>query len=112
MILRDSFVARSLATYTDLPSPNPSSDLSPAVPPECSHPGGQGSNRWRGSRSLTHLSARLTVRADDGHATPLSASGKPFRLTVILLSPLVKCLALNPIEPQPPPLEVLPRQFP
>ena len=61
------------------------------------------SNIGCGSRSLTHLSARLTVRADDGHATPLSLSGKPFRLTFILLSIPVRFPALDPIEPQPPP---------
>ena len=57
-----------------------------------------------GSRSLTDLTARLTVRADDGHAPPLSLFGKPFRLTFILLSIPVRCPALDPIEPQPPPL--------
>ena len=57
-----------------------------------------------GSRSLTDLTARLTVRADDGHAPPLSLFGKPFRLTFILLSTLVRCPELNPIEPQRPPL--------
>jgi hypothetical protein len=35
---------------------------------------------------------------------PLSLSGKPFRLTLILLSALVRCPALNPIKPQRPPL--------
>ena len=54
----------------------------------------------------------FTARTDDGHAAPLSLSGKPFRLTLILLSSLVRFLALNPIEPQPPLLVVLPRQFP
>ena len=37
---------------------------------------------------------------DDGHATPLSLSGKPVRLTFILLSTLVRCSAFNPIKPQ------------
>ena len=63
-----------------------------------------GSNIGFGSRSLTDLTARLTVRADDGHAPPLSLSGKPFRLTFILLSIPVRFPALDPIEPQPPPL--------
>ncbi len=54
------------------------------------------------SRSLTDLTARFTVRADDGHATLLSLSGKPFRLTLILLSIPVRFPALVPIEPQPP----------
>ena len=62
------------------------------------------SNIRYGSRSLTDLTARLTVRADDGHAPPLSLSGKPFRLTFILLSIPVRFPALDPIEPQPPPL--------
>ncbi len=62
-------------------------------------------SKWqRGSRSLTDLTARLKVRADDGHATPLSLFGKPFRMTFILLSTLVRCSALNPIKPQPPPI--------
>lgn len=51
------------------------------------------------------------ARADDDHTTPLSVSGKPFRLTIILLSALVRCLALSPIKPQHPPLVVRPRQF-
>jgi hypothetical protein len=63
-----------------------------------------GSNIGFGSRSLTDLTARLTVRADDGHAPLLSLSGKPFRLTFILLSIPVRFPALDPIEPQPPPL--------
>ena len=63
-----------------------------------------GSNIGFGSRSLTDLTARLTVRADDGHAPPLSLFGKPFRLTFILLSIPVRFPALDPIEPQPPPL--------
>ncbi len=62
------------------------------------------SNIGCGSRSLTDLTARLTVRADDGHAPPLSLFGKPFRLTFILLSIPVRCPALDPIKPQPPPL--------
>ena len=65
---------------------------------------GRGCNWQRGSRSLTDLTARLKVRADDGHATPLSLSGKPVRLTFILLSALVRCPVSNPIEPQPTPL--------
>ena len=46
------------------------------------------------------LTARLKVRADDGHATPLSLSGKPVRMTFILLSTLVRFPAFNPIKPQ------------
>ena len=54
----------------------------------------------------------FTARTDDGHAALLSLSGNPFRVTFILLSSLVRFPALNPIKPQPPPLVVLPRQFP
>ena len=57
-----------------------------------------------GSRSLTDLTARLTVRADDGHAPPLGASGKTFSLTFILPSTLVRFSVSNPIEPHGPPL--------
>lgn len=42
----------------------------------------------------------FTPRTDDGHAPPLSLSGKTFSLTFILLSLLVRCLALNRIKPQ------------
>ena len=42
------------------------------------------------------------ARADDGHAALLSLSGKPFRLTFILLSSMVRFLALNRIKPQHP----------
>ena len=90
--------------HTDLPSPVPSSVLSTAVPHECAPPGGEVCNMRHGSRSLTDLTAHLTVRADDGHALPLSLCGKPFRLTFILLSILVRFPAFNPIEPQRPPL--------
>ena len=90
--------------HTDLPSPTPSSDLSPAVSYECIWFENQTSNIGRGSRSLTDLTARLTVRAEDGHAPPLGLSGKPFRLTLTLPSSLVRFPALNPIEPQCPPL--------
>lgn len=51
------------------------------------------------------------ARAVGGHATPLGLSGKPFRLTIILPSAQVRFPALNPIEPQVPPLVVPPRQF-
>ena len=64
-----------------------------------------------GSRSLPDLTGRLTVRADDGHAPPLGASGKVVNLAFILPSPLVRFPALNPIKPQAPPVAVLPRQF-
>src|SRR3989338_3938679 len=87
--------------YTDLQSPIPSSTLSVAVSNECILSVDKISNIGYGSRSLTDLTARFTVRTDDGHAPPLSLSGKPVRLTVILLSLLVRFPALNPIEPQP-----------
>ena len=69
------------------------------------------SNYGHGSRPLPELTGRFIVRADDDHTTPLSVSGKPFRLTIMLLSPLVSFLALCPIKPQHPPLVVRPRQF-
>ncbi len=71
----------------------------------------RNSNYKCGSRPLPELTGRFIVRADDDHTTPLSASGKPFRLSIILLSPLVNYLALYPIKPQHPPLVVRPRQF-
>ncbi len=97
--------------HTDLALPVPSSVLSTAVPFECPSPGGLSSNKGRGSRSLPDLTGHLTARADAGHAPPLSASAKIVSLSVILLSPLVRFPALNPIKPQHPPLVVLPRQF-
>ncbi len=63
------------------------------------------------SRSLPDLTGHLTARADDGHAPPLGSSSKPFRLTFILPSPLVRFSALNWIKPHAAPLVVLPRQF-
>ncbi len=47
------------------------------------------------SRSLPDLTGHLTARAGGGHALPLGSSGKPFRLTIILPSPLVRFSALN-----------------
>jgi hypothetical protein len=38
-------------------------------------------NYGHGSRSLPNLTGRLTVRADGGHAPPLSGSGKLVKLT-------------------------------
>ncbi len=43
---------------------------------------------------MPDLTGRLTARAGDGHAPPLSSSGKFFRLTLNLLSLLVSFLAL------------------
>jgi hypothetical protein len=93
-----------ISEHTDLPSPTPSSGLSPAVSNECSVALATDRNIGCGSRSLTDLTARLTVRADDGHALPLGLSGKPFKLTLILPSIPVRFSALNPIEPQRPTL--------
>ncbi len=53
---------------------------------------------------MPDLTGHLTARADDSHATPLSLSGKPFRLTIILLSPLVRFSVLSPIKPHAAPL--------
>src|SRR3989338_1256284 len=86
-------------------------EITLAVSIESSHPCGQNSNYGCGSRPLPELTGRFIVRADDDHTTPLSVSGKPIRLSIILLSPLVSCLALNPIKPQHPPLVVRSRQF-
>ena len=97
-------VAHGDSDHTDLPLTTPSSHLSRAVPHECYASGEAYSNIRRGSRSLPDLTGHLTARADDGHAIPLSASGKPFRLTIIVLSPLVSFPALNPIKPQTAPL--------
>ena len=60
-----------------------------AVPIECS-PKLENGNYGIGSRPLPELTGRFIVRADDDHTTPLSASGKPFRLSIILLSALVR----------------------
>ncbi len=56
------------------------------------------------SRSLPDLTGHFTARADDGHAPPLGLLGKPFRLTFILPSPLVRFSALNSIKPHAAPL--------
>ena len=61
--------------------------------------------------SLGKLTGHLTARADDGHAPPLGSLSKPFRLTFILPSLLVRFPALNSIKPHAAPLVVLPRQF-
>ncbi len=66
---------------------------------------------WHGSRSLSHLREHLTARTGDGHAPPLSSSGKIFNLAFILLSLPVRFPALTPIKPQASRLVVLPRQF-
>ncbi len=60
---------------------------------------------------MPDLTGCFTVRTGDGHAPPLSDSGKVFSLAYILLSPPVSCPALGPIKPQAPPVVVLPRQF-
>ena len=75
------------------------------------HPFGRVSNGGYRSRSLPDLAGHLTTRADDGHAAPLGSLAKPFRLSFILPSPLVRFSALNSIKPHAAPLVVLPRQF-
>ncbi len=97
--------------HTDLPLPVPSSALSAAVPQECSIPLGSDGNMGHGSRSLSHLREHLTARTGDGHAPPLSLSGKVFSLAFTLLSLPVRFPALTPIKPQASRLVVLPRQF-
>ncbi len=69
------------------------------------------SNDGYRSRSLPDLTGHLTARADGGHAPPLGSSAKPFRLSIILPSPLVRFSALNTIKPHAAPVVVLPRQF-
>ena len=96
--------------HTDLPWPAPSSTLSVAVSSVCPA-SKEASNRGRGSRSLPDLTGHLTARTGDGHAPPLSSSGKTFNLAFILLSLPVRFPALTPIKPQASPLVVLPRQF-
>ncbi len=64
-----------------------------------------------GSCLLPDLTGHLTAQADVGHATPLSVSGKTFRLTFILLSVLVRFTVYNLIEPHASPVVVSPRQF-
>ncbi len=76
-----------------------------------SYPLDTGGNMWHGSRSLSHLREHLTARTGDGHAPPLSSSGKIFNLAFILLSLPVRFPALTPIKPQASRLVVLPRQF-
>ncbi len=51
-------------------------------------------NSGRGSRSLPDLTGHLTARTGDGHAPPLSSSGKTFNLAFILLSLPVRFPAL------------------
>ncbi len=97
--------------HTDLPWPPPSSGLRRQSPQCAPGPEGPGGNWGRGSRSLPDLTGHLTARADDGHAPPLSSSGKVVSLAFILLSPRLRFPALTPIKPQASPLVVPPRQF-
>ena len=64
-----------------------------------------------GSRLLPDLTDHLTTQADVGHASPLSVSGKPFRLTFILLSLLVRFTVSDLIEPHASPLVCPPANF-
>jgi hypothetical protein len=99
---------RGIQTYRSLHLP-PCFQGSPhKVPSHSKLPAG---NCKRRSRSLPDLTGHFTARADDGHAPPLGSSGKPFRLTFILPSLLVRFSALNSIKPHAAPLVVLPRQF-
>ncbi len=52
------------------------------------------SNSGCGSRSLPDLTGHLTARTGDGHAPPLSLSGKTFNLAFTLLSLPVRFPAL------------------
>jgi hypothetical protein len=105
-------LGRLSVPHTDLPWPPPSSALAAAVlVTSLWDLAAPASNYQQRSRSLPDLTGRLTARAGDGHAPPLSSSGKVFSLTLNLLSLLVSFLALTPIEPQASPLVVLPRQF-
>ncbi len=78
--------------HTGLPWPAPSSTLSVAVSTVCQHKA--SCNSGRGSRSLPDLTGHLTARTGDGHAPPLSSSGKTFNLAFILLSLPVRFPAL------------------
>ena len=71
----------------------------------------QRSNYAHGSRLLPDLTGHLTTQADVSYVVPLSVSGKPFRLTFILLSVLVRFTVWNLIEPHASPVVVLPRLF-
>ncbi len=99
---------RSIKTYRCLHLP-PCFQGSPCNVPN--HPEGLAGNCRRRSRSLPDLTGHLTARAGGGHALPLGSSGKPFKLTFILPSPLVRFSVLNWIKPHAAPLVVLPRQF-
>ncbi len=97
--------------HTDLPLP-PFLSLIGCGPTRVpSNPLDSDGNMWRGSRSLSHLREHLTARTGDGHAPPLSSSGKIFNLAFTLLSLPVRFPALTPIKPQASRLVVLPRQF-
>ncbi len=76
-----------------------------------SNPLDSDGNMWHGSRLLSHLREHLTARTGDGHAPPLSSSGKIFIMAFTLLSLPVRFPALTPIKPQASRLVVLPRQF-
>jgi hypothetical protein len=94
--------------HTDLPLPAPSSCLRKQSEYCASL---QDRKYPYGSRLLPDLTDHLTTQADGSHAISLSVLGKPFRLTFILLSLLVRFAVWNPIEPHASLLVVLPRQF-
>ncbi|MDF2955454.1 MAG: hypothetical protein OD815_001070 [Candidatus Alkanophagales archaeon MCA70_species_2] len=60
---------RGILTYRRPPLPPAQRRRSPQ---SARHPGGSAGNCGRGSRSLPDLTGGFTVRADDGHAPPLS----------------------------------------
>ena len=70
--------------HDDLTSSPPSSDLSPAVPPE--FPPLCAGNWKQGLRSLRDLTQHLTTRADDNHAPPV------YRLRRAKLSLTYSCI--------------------
>ncbi len=99
---------RGIQTYRSLRLPPPFEGSLHSV---LAHPYGHVSNSRYRSRSLPDLTGHLTARADGGHAPPLGSSGKLFKLTFTVPSPLVRFSALNSIKPHAAPVVVLPRQF-
>ena len=90
--------------HDDLTSSPPSSDLSPAVPPES--PTYLDGNWQQGLRSLKNLISHFTARADDSHAAPVQS---PRRAAISLwhhsaCQALVRFLAYHRIKPHAPPL--------
>ncbi len=86
------------------------SPLSIPLQPACG-PGDSGHTDLPLPVFVISLKRTLTARTGDGHAPPLSLSGKVFNLAFTLLSLPVRFPALTPIKPQASRLVVLPRQF-